>query len=67
MHHLKIFFSLIIQRRRPKGGHGVEKNVGLYNKKDARQDTMSSASHSTRSGKDLKSKSIAAALERVFI
>ena len=67
-----IFFTsalmfFIPYRKRPKGvASGVERTIELLSKKDARQDSMSSVGYqSNRGGKDLKAKSIAAALERV--
>ena len=56
-------------RKRPKGvASGVERHLDLMSKKgDARQDSMANVAFAARpnAGKDLKAKSIAAALERM--
>ena len=55
-------------KKRPKGvAVAVEQHLALMSGKDmrAKHDSMSNISYSAKPGKDLKAKSIAAALERV--
>ena len=54
-------------KKRPKGvAVAVEQHLALMSGKDMRaKDPMTSMSYSAKPGKDLKAKSIAAALERV--
>ncbi len=51
-------------RKRPKVAKGVEKTVGLFSQKDTRRDSAGGLTFGANV-KDLKAKSVAAALERV--
>ena len=55
-----------LNRKRPKVTKGMEKTVGLFARKDTRMDSQSSISYGA-GAKDLKAKSVAAALERVIM
>ena len=53
-------------RKRPNVTKGIEKTIGLFARKDSRKDSASTISYGA-GVKDLKAKSVAAALERVSL
>jgi hypothetical protein len=59
-----INLTFLFYRKRPKVTKGIEKTVGLFARKDSRMDSTSTMSYGA-GVKDLKAKSVAAALERV--